>query len=81
MRLANAPKFVVEAPKFVAHECKVIYERVVPHKKTQEPPDAHLFDSGLSVIGDWILNLAVVAMIAVVAGAILKWGYVSLFHK
>jgi len=74
MRLLSAPKFVVD-------EFKLIYGKVAPHKKTQEPPDPHLFDSGLSVIGDWILDLAVVAMIAVVAAAVLKWGYVALFHK
>jgi hypothetical protein len=81
MRLANAPKFVAEAPRFVAHECRVIYEKVAHHKKTEEPPGAHLYDSGLSVVGDWILDLAVVALIAVVAGAVLKWAYVSMFHK
>jgi hypothetical protein len=81
MRLADAPKFVVEAPRFVAHECKVIYERVAPHKKAPGPPEPHLFDSGLSVIGDWILYLAVAGMIAVVAGALFKWAYIALFHK
>jgi hypothetical protein len=81
MRLLSAPKFVIEAPKFVAHEFKVIYEKVAPHKRTQDPADAHLFDSGLSVIGDWILDLAVVAMIAVVLVEVLKWGYLALFHK
>jgi hypothetical protein len=81
MRLLNAPKFVLEAPKLVVHEFKVIYEKVAPHKKTQEPPEIHLFDSGLSVIGDWILDLAVVALIALVIGAIMKWAYLALFHK
>jgi hypothetical protein len=74
MRLLNAPKFV-------ADEFKLIYGKVTHHKKTNEPSEAPLFDSGLSVIGDWILDLAVVALVAVVAGAVLKWAYLALFHK
>ena len=74
MRLQNAPKFV-------AHEFKLIYGKVTHHKKSSDPSDEHLFDSGLSVVGDWILDLAVVALIAVVAGAVLKWAYLAVFHS
>jgi len=73
MRLQNAPRFV-------ADEFKLIYGKVRHHKKSSEPSDEHLFDSGLSVVGDWILDLAVIALIAIVAGAVLKWAYLALFH-
>lgn len=73
MRLQNAPRFV-------ADEFKLIYGKVRHPKKSGQPSDEHLFDSGLSVVGDWILDLAVVALIAVVVGAVLKWAYVALFH-
>jgi hypothetical protein len=74
MRLWNAPYSLLQ-------EIRVVYEKVAHHKKSEELPGAHLYDSGLSVVGDWILDLAVVALIAVVAGAVLKWAYVSMFHK
>jgi len=73
MRLQNAPRFV-------ADEFKLIYGKVTHHKKANDSPDEHLFDSGLSVVGDWILDLAVVALIAVVVGAVLKWAYLAIFH-
>jgi hypothetical protein len=74
MRLLNAPKFV-------ADEVKLIYGKVAHHKKPIDPTEAPLFDSGLSVVGDWILDFSVIALIAVVAGAVLKWAYLALFHK
>jgi hypothetical protein len=72
---------LVNAPKFVADEFKLIFGKVTHHKKTDESPDDHLFDSGLSVVGDWILDLAVVALVAVVAGAVLKWAYLAIFRQ
>ena len=44
-------------------------------KESQEPS---LFDSG---IGDWMLDVAVLALIAVVVGAVVKAGYLAIFHK
>jgi hypothetical protein len=44
---------------------------------TKEPEDPSLFDSG---IGDWIFDLAVVAMIALVIGTVVKWAYTAIFH-
>jgi hypothetical protein len=73
MRLQNAPRLV-------ADEFKLIYGKVTHHKKPVDPMEAPLFDSGLSVVGDWILDLSVIALIAVVVGAMLKWAYVALFH-
>jgi hypothetical protein len=76
---------LLDAPRFVFHEFKVIFNKVSPHRKapqrTEDPGDAPLFDSGLSSIGNWILDLVVIAMIAVVAGAVLKWVYLAIFHK
>jgi hypothetical protein len=49
------------------------------HRQKPGPDDpAPLFDSG---IGDWLLNLTAVAMIALILGTILRWAYISLFAK
>jgi hypothetical protein len=37
-----------------------------------------LFDTS---IGDWILDLAVVALIALVVGNVIRWAYLAIFHK
>ena len=50
-------------------------------KDADDPGEEHLFDSGLSSIGNWLMDIVVIAMIAVVAGAILKWAYMAIFHK
>lgn len=44
----------------------------------KEPDVPSLFDSG---IGDWIWNLAVLALIALVVGTVIKWGYLAVFHR
>ena len=73
---------LLDAPKSALHEFKLIFSK----KKDKSAPSAdnpgeeHLFDSGLSSIGNWLMGLTVIAMIAVVAGAFLKWAYVSVFH-
>jgi hypothetical protein len=76
---------LLDAPRFVFHEFKVIFNKVSPHRKapqgTEDPGNAPLFDSGLSSIGNWILDLVVIAMIALVAGAVLKWAYLTIFNK
>jgi len=43
----------------------------------KQPEDPSIFDSG---IGDWILDLAAVAMIALVVGTILRWAYIAIFR-
>jgi hypothetical protein len=49
------------------------------HRHKPDPNDpAPLFDSG---IGDWLLTLTAVAMIALILGTILRWAYISLFVK
>ena len=47
------------------------------HKPGPDDP-APLFDSG---IGDWLLNLTAVAMIALILGTIARWAYLALFVK
>jgi hypothetical protein len=37
-----------------------------------------IFDSG---IGDWLLDLAVLALIALVLGNVLRWAYLALVHR
>ena len=37
-----------------------------------------IFDSG---IGDWILDLVVLALVALVVGNVIKWAYVAVFQK
>jgi hypothetical protein len=43
-----------------------------------EAKEPSIFDSG---IGDWIWDLAVLALIALVIGTVIKWAYIALFHK
>jgi hypothetical protein len=43
--------------------------------KQHEAPS--IFDSG---IGDWLLDLAFLALIALVLGNVLRWAYLALFH-
>ena len=45
--------------------------------RSKETDAPHMFDSGLSVVGDWILDLSVLALIALVVGNVLK----AIFHK
>lgn len=45
--------------------------------RSKETNAEHMFDSGLSVVGDWILDLSVLALIALVVGNVLK----AIFHK
>jgi hypothetical protein len=45
---------------------------------SKEPHEPSLFDSG---IGDWMLDIAVLALIAVVLGAVIKAGYLAMFHR
>ena len=47
------------------------------HKPDTDDP-APLFDSG---IGDWLLNLTAIAMIALIIGTILRWAFVAMFAK
>jgi hypothetical protein len=49
------------------------------HRHKSDPNDpAPLFDSG---IGDWLLNLTAVAMIALILGTIVRWAYIAMFMK
>jgi hypothetical protein len=55
---------------------KGFYDRVAHPKKDQE---AHPYDSGTSAIGDWILDLAAFALVALVVVTIAKWAYLAIF--
>ena len=49
------------------------------HRHKPDPNDpAPLFDSG---IGDWLLELTAIAMIALIIGTIVRWAYVAMFAK
>lgn len=74
---------LLDAPKLALHEFKLFFSKN-KGKSAQgatDPGEEHLFDSGLSSIGNWLLDIAVIAMIAVVAGAILKWAYLAIFRR
>jgi hypothetical protein len=73
---------LLDAPKSALHEFKLIFRKKKQNspQEANDPGEEHLFDSGLSSIGNWLMGLTVIAMIAVVAGAFLKWAYVSVFH-
>jgi hypothetical protein len=75
---------LLDAPKSALHEFKLIFSKnksKSAQSASDDPGEEHLFDSGLSSIGNWLMDIVVIAMIAVVAGAILKWAYVAIFHK
>jgi hypothetical protein len=71
------------APKSALHEFKLIFSKNKGKspQHDDDPGEEHLFDSGLSSIGNWLMGMVVIAMIAVVAGAILKWAYMAIFHR
>jgi hypothetical protein len=49
------------------------------HKSGSKQPEMpSIFDSG---IGDWILDLVVLALVALVVGNVIKWAYVAVFQK
>ena len=52
--------------------CVAVSSRLKQH----EAPS--IFDSG---IGDWLLDLAVLALIALVLGNVLRWAYLALFYR
>jgi hypothetical protein len=60
---------------------KSIYEKVAHRKSSEDPNVPPLFDSGMSAWGDWVLDLAALALVAIVIGTIAEWAYVTLFHK
>ncbi len=55
---------------------KGLFRGSKPGSKQHEAPS--IFDSG---IGDWLLDLAVLALIALVLGNVLRWAYLALFHR
>jgi hypothetical protein len=80
MRLLNFTKAFLRG-------IKNVYEKVAAQGKSRlahrsKPTDMpSVFDSGMSVIGDWILDLSVLALIALVLGNVMKWAYVAIFHR
>jgi hypothetical protein len=46
-------------------------------KPGSKHPDS-IFDTS---IADWLLDLAVLALIALVVGNVLRWAYLALFHR
>jgi hypothetical protein len=74
-------------PKNFFRGVKTVYSKVAAQGRsrlTHRSKDAdapHMFDSGLSVVGDWILDLSVLALIVLVVGNVLKWAYVVIFHR
>jgi hypothetical protein len=49
------------------------------HRQKADPNDpVPLFDSG---VGDWLLRLTAVAMIALLVGTVLRWAYIAMFVK
>src|SRR5712692_8161020 len=80
MRLLNFTKAFLRG-------IKNVYEKVAAQGKSRlahrsKPTDMpSVFDSGMSVVGDWILDLSVLALIALVLGNVMKWAYVAIFHR
>lgn len=46
------------------------------HKPGAKPPkDPSIFETG---IGDWLLDASALALIALVAGTLIRWGYLAI---
>lgn len=60
---------------------KTVYQKVAAHRKSHEHSEVPLFDSGISLLGNWVLDLAVLALIALVVGTLVKWAYIAVFQK
>jgi hypothetical protein len=45
---------------------------------SKQPEVPSIFDSGM---GDWILDLTVLALIVIVVGTVIKWAYIAVFQK
>jgi hypothetical protein len=45
---------------------------------SKQPEAPSIFESG---IGDWVLDLAVLALIALVIGNVIRWAYLAVFHR
>jgi hypothetical protein len=72
---------LLQAPNVLVRGCKNVYQRVAHRKSHEEPSVPPLFDSGMSAWGDWVLDLAALALVAIVVGTIAEWAYVTLFQK
>ena len=45
---------------------------------SKQPEAPSIFESG---IGDWVLDLAVLALIALVIGNVIRWAYLAVFRR
>jgi hypothetical protein len=57
----------------MTHAAKDFFQGLKKNSKQAESPS--IFDTG---IGDWILDLAVLALIALVVGTIIRWAYLAI---
>jgi hypothetical protein len=55
----------------MTHAAKDFFQGLKKNSKQSES----IFDTG---IGDWILDLAVLALIALVVGTIIRWAYLAI---
>ena len=72
---------IQNAPNVFFRGFKNAYEKVAHRKPREESEEPPLFDSGMSTLGNWLLDLAVLALIAIVVGYLAKTAYVALFHR
>jgi hypothetical protein len=79
MRLLNFTKSFLRGIKNVYEKVAGQGSRLAHRSKQSDMPS--VFDSGMSVVGDWILDLSVLALIALVLGNVMKWAYVAIFHR
>ena len=80
MRLLNFTKSFFRGIKNVYEKVATQGKSRLAHRSKQTDVPS-VFDSGMSVVGDWILDLSVLALIALVLGNVMKWAYVAIFHR
>ena len=57
----------------MTHVAKDLFHGLKKHSKESEAPS--IFDTG---IGDWLLDAAAIALIALVIGTLIRWAYLAI---
>ena len=69
---------IPDAAKGLVRGFKSAYHKIADHRKSHEHSELPLFNAGIS---DWILDLAALALVALIVGQAIKWAYLTLFPR
>ena len=74
--LSSASSCRAEVVMRLLNAAKGLFRGIKSGSKQPEVPS--IFDSGM---GDWIFDVAVLALIALVVGNVIRWAYLAIFQK